>query len=239
MSVIDELRAIAPAQSNRKLSHPDQLFRASMLHECPRKQLLAAKGIDIAKSASTLRFLNIRDGAHSQVQRWLYYCLSVDHEVLLEEIVFDPSTHCGGHIDAIVVDGSIAYVCEIKTYAFLKGDPKENSYWQHQISFYYGTIHDQGRWPFVQPVMVIATLDGKLRIVEEPRVTDDYRQILFGLNMAWETDTLPLYGECRAFHDCPKCPLGTTCTEPIDTLSEFAEYVVTKAAEEPYDSTPF
>ena len=229
MPVTDDLRAICPPQSQREMSHPDQLFRASGLHKCPRLQLLDAKGIHLQLPQWLLRKFSLHDGAHSNVCQWLQDRFSGIFPVLLEEVVYDPLSGAGGHIDCVIVDDQIAYVIEIKTYLHLpKGDPKANSYWQHQISFYYHTIADQERWLFVQPVIFIAGFGGEVRVIE-PVVTEAYREILAGLNLAWETDTLPGYMDCYGLHECRKCPLQRVCTEPIDSVAEFAVEVTARS----------
>lgn len=230
MSVVDDLRTLAPPQSYRERSNPNALWRASMLGYCPRLQILAAKGINQKHPDSLLRKFSVHSGAHDAVQDWVFKCLSDKYEVMLEEKIFDPDTRAGGHIDAIVVDENIAYVAEIKTYAFLRGDPKEDSYWQHQISFYYNTVFEQGRWPLVQPLVMIVTLDGNIKVVE-PKVTDEYASILFNLNLAWDSDTLPDYRDCRT-DACSKCNLQRICTEPISSINEYAELVTARSLED-------
>lgn len=223
MPLIDDLKTIAPPNSHRGMSHPDQLWRASMLSYCPRKQILAAKGINLRTPDWLLRKFSLHSGAHDNVQNWVVQACSGQHEVLTEYPVYDHNTRCGGHIDAVVVEDHVANVIEIKTYTFLKGDPKEDSYWQQQISFYYHVVNDQQLWMFVQPVIMIATFEGQVRVVE-PAISENFRDILFKLNIAWDSDTLPEYLECYS-NDCAKCSLQPICTEPIDTISEFAETV--------------
>lgn len=225
MGVIDDLRQIAPPQHFRPMSHPEQLWRASLLHDCPRKQLLVASGIDLSKSDGLLRKLSMRSGAHDNVQQWLQDCLQGRYDDLVMELpIYDPETRCGGHVDAIVKADGASYVIEIKTYAFLRGDPSENSYWKHQISFYYNTLQAE---TVVIPLVMIVTLEGQVRVVE-PAVTTDYRGILSGLNVAWETGLLPAYNDCRR-DDCKKCPLQQICTEPVDTVQGFAEMVAQRS----------
>ena len=231
MSVTDALRTIAPVQGFRERAHPDALFRASMLGYCPRKQLLSAKGVDLKLSDWTLRKYSMHGGAHDQVQNWLDACLSPHYDVALEHKIYDPLTRCGGHIDAVVVDDTLTYVVEIKTYQFLPPQgPKEDSYWQHQISFYYATVTAQQDLSIVQPIVLIVTMDGSIRVVE-PKITDGYKTILTDLNGAWDLDILPSYLDCRS-DDCKKCNLQTVCTEPIDTVTEFAEEVTRRAIQE-------
>jgi len=142
----------------------------------------------------------------------------------MERPIYDPETRCGGHVDAIVKADGAAYVIEIKTYAFLRGDPSENSYWKHQISFYYNTLQAES---VVIPIVMIVTLEGQVRVIE-PAVTTDYRGILSGLNVAWETGVLPAYADCRS-ESCKKCPLAMVCTEPVETISDFAAMVTERS----------
>lgn len=223
MSVVDEIRCIAPKQSFRDMTRPEQLWRASMLSYCPRKQVLAAKGVNLRTPDWLLRKFSLHSGAHENAQQWLVDAFSDRYEVLVEEPLYDPETRCGGHVDAIIVEDDIAHVVEVKSYVNLPKGPLEDSYWADQISFYYHTIADQQRWLFCHPVVMICTFEGQIRLVE-PSVTDTYRTILFDLNTAWDTDRLPEYGYCYS-SSCKKCSLQTICTEPIDTISEFAETV--------------
>ena len=232
MPVTDDLRTIAPVQEYRERSHPDALFRASMLGYCPRKQLLAAKGINLRLTDNLSRKYAMHGGSHDRVQEWIEKTLGDKYgQVLTEHKIFDPETRCGGHIDAVVVDANTAHVIEIKTYAFLpKGYDFDNAYWVNQISFYYHAVMDLEDWPLVQPIVLIVTLDGYVRVVE-PNITDEHKGILSLLNMQWDLDLLPSYTDCHN-KDCAKCPLQSVCTEPIESIAEFAEEVQRRAIQE-------
>lgn len=223
MPVIDDLRTLAPLQQYRAMGHDEQLWRASLLSRCMRLQILAAKGVNLPDSSSLTRKFDMRRAAHDQAQNWINECIGHKYEVRLEEKVYDPNTRCGGHIDAIIVDGDTASIVEVKTYAFLKGDIKEDSYWQDQISFYYHTVNESGKYLFVQPVIMIVTLDGQIRVVE-PIVTEAHRDMLNDMNWAWDSDELPKYIACHTTA-CSKCPIQHICTEDIPTISEFTERV--------------
>jgi len=223
MPVIDDLRTLAPLQQYRAMGYDEQLWRASLLSRCMRLQILAAKDVNLPDSSSLIRKFDMRRAAHDQAQNWINDCIGHKYEVRLEEKVYDPSTRCGGHIDAIIIDGDTANIVEVKTYAFLQGNIKEDSYWQNQISFYYHTVNDSGQFLFVQPVIMIVTLDGQIRVVE-PTVTETFRNILADLNDAWDKDKLPLYLACYTA-GCNKCPLQPICTEDISTITEFADRV--------------
>lgn len=196
-----------------------------MLHYCLRRQLLAAKGVDIAKPPWLARKLSLHGGSHDNLQMWVQEALQPRFsEVMTEMPIYDSETRCGGHIDVVAADEKEAYVIELKTYAYLGKDPTEGSYWQHQVSFYYHTVAKQYPWPYVQPLVVIATFTGDIRVIE-PTVTTDYQDILSQLNLAWEANMLPSYRDCQR-PECDKCPLKRLCTEPVDTVDEFAEMVI-------------
>lgn len=227
MPIVDDLKLIAPKDSQREKAHPDQMWRASGLNNCPRKQILAAHGYHVGLNVNLLRKFAMHGGAHDNVQKWIMAGFSDSEE---EVKVYDADLRCGGHIDAVVKDDDAAYVIEIKTYAFLKADPKPDSYWQHQMSFYYNTVLDMGIRSVVVPVVVIAGItDGYVRVVE-PEVTDGFRDILFNLNLCWDTDTLPTYADVST-SSCSKCPLKPACTEPIRSISEFVEYVKARGSD--------
>jgi hypothetical protein len=229
MSVIDELRNIGPIQTDREKSHPDQLWRASLLHDCYRKQILAAKGYSLANSPQLLRKLSLRGGAHDEVQDWLRL---VPYQVDTEVKVYNSDWSCGGHIDAIIVDQDIAYMVEVKTYAFLRGDVKADSYWQKQVSFYYDELsRPHPEWTAVIPIVMIVTLEGQIRLVDNVAYTDSYIEDLVFLNVMWDTDTLPSYGDCHG-ENCGKCPLQPICTEPIKTISDFMVEIERRAVSE-------
>lgn len=224
MPVADDLRTLMPVRQEREKSHPDQLFRASMLHQCPRKQLLNAKGVELQHPDWLIRKFSLHNGAHGQVEQWVAEQFRGKYEVILEDTIFDPETRCGGHPDIVAVDDQIAHVIEVKTYLQLFKDVPEDSYWQNQISFYWGTLVDQQRWLFVEPLVLIATFDGKVRVIE-PAVTEEYKDILGLLNLSYDSDTLPAYMDCYLAHDCKKCELQRACTEPIDSINEWVEQV--------------
>jgi len=203
-----------------------------MLSYCPRIQLLSAAGIRLRDSDWWSRKMAMHTRSHDAVADWINDRFSDQYDVSLETPIYDSERRCGGHVDVIVVDGPIAHVIEIKTYVQLgKEGPSENSYWQKQISFYWGTLSDQPDYVVVIPVVLIATFDGKIRVIE-PNVTDAYKDTLALLNIAWDTDVIPHYLDCYGEHDCKKCNLQPLCTEPITSVKEFVAEVRSRSHDE-------
>ncbi len=225
---VDEMRYqlehLKPPRSERDKTK-GQLWSASGLSYCLRRQILKAMGIPFPMSETETRFLSMRNAAHCAVEDWICATYPV---IQREFVIYNDELRCGGHIDCIVHDDKYAHIIEIKTMAFLK--PDVHPYWTPQVSFYLDEINRNvgvycpGR-VVTDITVLLCDLNAKVKAIE-PETTKEYLDTLNILNACWDTGVLPpMNGKCD------KCQISHICTEPYETIQEFKDAVISYLGE--------
>jgi len=197
------------------------LWRASSLHKCLRIQLLEARGIDVEfLSPQQQRMLAVRSAIHELYQEALLHQFGT---VIREKLYIDHELSVGGHVDAILPKCSPPVLIELKTlnpFVFRKyAEGKIKPYWNLQIGFYYDQVRAaEGFEDLDLQVHLFNVATGEIAFLQADK--EDYRPIVESLNLYWLSDLLP-----PAQRGCNNCPLTHICTEPLETIDQFAEAV--------------